>query len=228
MLSGCAFGPLSSQVYFCSSNDVCASGYVCVDGTCLAESQTVDPPDVPDAGTGVDSGLVIFDAGSSEDSGASAGFDSGIAPPDAGSLDSLAFVGEISNTFIQAGSCIPVTLEQRSAGAAAIASRNTEIVLDSQPRDALRFFSDSDCTNATAQILIPAGSSQQSVFVKAISGGTSSLTGTTSFAQINQMIRVQGLVRTSLCLMAADELTVDCPIVPAQLDISRTVLLRPL
>ncbi|WNG18468.1 hypothetical protein [Cystobacter fuscus] len=87
------------------------------------------------------------------------------------------------------------------------------------------FFSDPGCTSPLSAAVFAQGATRASFYFKGKSGGTFPLVAAVSgvpTAQQDQTIRPA--VRKGVCEMPADGLSVTCPISPAQLDLSKTML----
>ncbi|OJH38993.1 hypothetical protein [Cystobacter ferrugineus] len=125
---------------------------------------------------------------------------------------------------LPAGGCSAlVELEARDDGGKPLAFAGpTNVTLSGS---GFSFFSDPSCTSPLAAAVFAEGATRASFYFKGKSGGTFPLSASVSGlpgVQRNQTILPA--VRTGVCEMPADGLSVTCTISPAQLDLSKTML----
>ena len=142
-------------------------------------------------------------------------------------------------TTVEAGFCLPVTVERQDAlNRATSPAAATTITPSFSPVSGASLFSNATCTTALgATFPIAAGTSSTTVYVKGISGGITSTTIPTNqlytlTATSNPLtagtlgITVQPMARrrSAACTFAANASTATCAITPTLADISRTML----
>ncbi|MDP1824301.1 MAG: hypothetical protein Q8L48_13690 [Archangium sp.] len=142
-------------------------------------------------------------------------------------------------TTVEAGFCLPVTVERQDAlNRATSPSSATTITPSFSPVSGASLFSNATCTTALgATFPIAAATSSTTVYVKGISGGITSttiptnqlytLTATSTPLTADTLgITVQPMVRrkNAACTFAANASTATCAITPTLADITRTML----
>ncbi|WP_224245760.1 hypothetical protein [Hyalangium gracile] len=126
------------------------------------------------------------------------------------------------------GACsFRVELEARDAfGNASAFSSQTPVSLVTQPSSGLSFFSNASCVTAITQASFAAGTSRAFFYFKGNTGGTmvlmASASGVTAASQSETILP---MVRTGTCTMSSTTRTLTCPISPAQVDISKTLMI---
>ncbi|WNG26060.1 hypothetical protein F0U62_20060 [Cystobacter fuscus] len=86
------------------------------------------------------------------------------------------------------------------------------------------FFSDPGCTSPLPAAVFAEGATRASFYFKGKSGGTFPLTASVSGLLAEEDQIILPAVRKGVCEMPADSNSVTCPISPAQLDLSKTML----
>jgi hypothetical protein len=88
------------------------------------------------------------------------------------------------------------------------------------------FFSDAGCTSQISQVAFAAGASRTSFYFKGRTGGRFDIVATASgLSSVRQSETILPVVRTGTCTLALGQGSVNCPITPAQLDLSKTLLM---
>ncbi len=210
-LQGCDCGAtdVDTRRFACAQDDECAPGFVCRTGECQPEG---GPLDGPDGGA---------------DGGADGGSDAGL--PDAGDTSRptwLAFVGP-AQTLPAGGCSTRVELESRDAsGNPFPVSSQTRVMLSGPATAGFSFFTDPGCILPTSEAVLSPGAVRTGFYFKGRTGGTFPLSATApGFPTASQNETILPVVRTGVCTMPVGAGSVTCPISPAQLDRSKTLLL---
>jgi hypothetical protein len=132
-----------------------------------------------------------------------------------------------SQTLPAGGCSARVELEARDAfgNPSPFSSQRTVTLAGTDGSDFL-FFSDAACTSQSSQAVFAAGASRASFSFKGRTGGTFAIIATASgLPSVNQSETILPVVRTGTCTIALGQGSVTCPISPAQLDLSKTLLM---
>ncbi|WNG28368.1 hypothetical protein F0U62_33445 [Cystobacter fuscus] len=90
----------------------------------------------------------------------------------------------------------------------------------------LTFFSNASCTTPLSNPVFAAGTTRSSFYFKGKSSGTNRLSVAVSgLSTVSQDETILPVVRSGVCTLPANGLSVTCPISPAQVDMSKTLLM---
>jgi hypothetical protein len=129
---------------------------------------------------------------------------------------------------LPAGGCSTrVEIESRDAtGNPLPVPSQTRVMLSGQGAAGFSFFSDSGCTTPINEAVLAPGAVRTGFYFKGRTGGTFSLSAAApGFLTASQNETLLPVVRSGVCTLPAGAGTVTCPISPAQLDRSKTLLL---
>jgi hypothetical protein len=149
--------------------------------------------------------------------------------PDGGGVGSrpqLAFLGP-ARTLPAGGCSTLVELESRDASGNLFPVPSQRRVALSGPAAAgFSFFTDPGCTTPTSEVVFSPGAVRTGFYFKGRTGGTFPLSAAApGFSTASQNETILPVVRTGVCTLPVGAGSVTCPISPAQLDRSKTLLL---
>jgi hypothetical protein len=100
------------------------------------------------------------------------------------------------------------------------------VTLSGQAAAGFSFFTDPGCTTPTTEAVFPPGAVRTGFYFKGRTGGTFALSAAApGFSTASQNETILPVVRTGVCTLPVGAGSVTCPISPAQLDRSKTLLL---
>lgn len=215
-LQACDCGPTGADVqrFACTQDNECASDFVCRLGECQPEEE-------PDGG--VDSG--VPDGGKPDGGGTDGGPDAG--PTDGGPTNSNKLALVTAPLTLQAGRCsTAVTVEtQDPLGNVIPAGARTTIHLTAAPSTGFRFYSDSECATPITSLTLQASRSRVTFYVRGTTAQSVQITASaTNWLPASQSETILPVVRTGTCTLPSGGTSVTCPISPAQIDRTKTLL----
>lgn len=202
------------RTYACADDSECAPTFSCRDGICVS----LDGGDVGGGQGGAGGGAGGVAGGQA--GGDAGGMGGGSVAPNA-----LVFVSTPPVRPL-AGTCFTATLEAQNAGLPAPVATSTAIAVATSPNGGVRVYSDTNCTTSAAAVTLPAGSSQVTLSLKAVTGVTVSVLASAPFGSAMQMVDVAPAVNRGSCAFGdagTSAVALSCPLAPVS-DPSRTLV----
>jgi hypothetical protein len=219
----------SKHQYTCTTLRDCVDGFVCVGGVCVSESG--DAGTGGGAATGGGGGGSAMGGGTPAGGGSSAGggaMGGGTAAAGGGvaAQATAVVIKSGPQSVIEGGCSSPVTIQVQDAqGQPFTVSTPLTVTLAASPPTTVAF-SASGCSTATVtSVVVPAGASSATFQFKAQTNGMVTIfISTSGLSGDSQMETLLPIARHGTCALMPMATTVDCPIFPAQSDVTHAAL----